>query len=45
VNFEVNEYIVKRPNTAKEEDELIKAGFEYVRFYDEEQVSIYRKRK
>ena len=45
VNFEANEYIVKRPVTAKEEDELIKVGFEYVRFDDKEQVPIYRKRK
>ena len=45
VNFEANEYIVKRPSTAKEEDELIKTCFEYVRFDDKEQVPIYRKRK
>jgi len=43
--FETNEYIVKRPTTAKEEDELIIVGFEYVRFDDKEQVPIYRKRK
>jgi len=45
INFEANEYIVKRPITAKEEDELVKAGFEYVGFDDKEQVLIYRKRK
>jgi integrase len=45
VNFEDNEYIVKRPSTAAEEDELIKAGFEYVRYDDKEQMPIYRKRK
>jgi hypothetical protein len=36
---------VKRPKTSEEEDELIKAGFEYVRFDDKMQVPIYRKRK
>lgn len=39
------EYVVKRPKTSQEEDELINAGFEYVRFDDREQVPIYRKRK
>jgi integrase/ribosomal protein L37AE/L43A len=45
VNFDSEEYLVKRPTTTKEEDELITAGFEYVRFDDREQVPIYRKRK
>jgi integrase len=45
VSFETNEYIVKRPTTTKEEDELIVAGFEYVRFDDKEQLPIYRMRK
>jgi len=33
------------PGTSKEEDELIKVGFEYDRYDEEEQVPIYRKRK
>ncbi|MEM3459094.1 MAG: tyrosine-type recombinase/integrase [Candidatus Bathyarchaeia archaeon] len=45
VNFEADEYVVKRPKTTEEEDELIKAGFEYVRFDDKMQAPIYRKRK
>jgi integrase/predicted RNA-binding Zn-ribbon protein involved in translation (DUF1610 family) len=40
-----DEYISKRPKTSQEEDALISAGFEYVRFDDRENVPIYRKRK
>jgi len=40
-----NEYLSKRPKTAQEEDDLITAGFEYVRFDEKEQVPIYRRRK
>jgi hypothetical protein len=36
---------VRRPATQKEEDELIGAGFEYVRYDDKLQMPIYRKRK
>jgi integrase len=38
-------WIVRRPITSKEEDDLIVAGFEYVRFDDKTQCPIYRKRK
>jgi len=38
-------WIVKRPQTTQEEDELIAAGFEYVRFDDRLAAPIYRKRK
>jgi integrase/recombinase XerD len=38
-------WTVRRPTTSKEEDELIEAGFEYVRFDDRLQTPIYRKRK
>jgi len=38
-------WIVRRPQTTKEEDELIEAGFEYVRFDDRNGTPIYRKRK
>ena len=43
--FKSDEYVSKRPKTSLEEDALISAGFEYVRFDDREQTSIYRKRK
>jgi integrase/recombinase XerD len=38
-------WIVSRPNTTLEEDQLLEAGFEYVRFDDKLQLPIYRKRK
>jgi integrase len=38
-------WTVRRPNTTEEEDQLIEAGFEYVRFDDKLQCPIYRKRK
>ena len=40
-----DEYIVKRPKTAQEEDKLIGVGFEYVRFDSKENTPVYRKRK
>jgi len=43
VKFE--DYTVRRPNTSKEEDEFIEAGFEYVRYDEKEECPIYRKRK
>lgn len=43
--FSNDEYLTKRPTTAKEEDNLIENGFEFVRFDQKEQVPIYRKRK
>jgi len=45
IDFAPEEYVVKRPRTSKEEDELIEAGFQYVRFDQKETVPIYRKRK
>ena len=38
-------WTVRRPRSAKEEDELVEAGFEYVRFDDKLGTPIYRKRK
>ena len=38
-------WTVRRPTTTTEEDQLIEAGFEYVRFDDRMQTPIYRKRK
>lgn len=40
-----DDYVSKRPKTSQEEDALISAGFEFVRFDEREQVPIYRKRK
>jgi integrase len=45
VNFESDEYHVAHAKTLAEEDELIKAGFEFVRYDEKEGVAIYRKRK
>ena len=45
VNFESEEYTVRRVKTAKEEDELLQAGFEYVRYDDRDECALYRKRK
>jgi integrase/recombinase XerD len=38
-------WIVKRPLTSQEEDQLIESGFDYVRFDDRLGTPIYRKRK
>ncbi|MGB9740850.1 MAG: tyrosine-type recombinase/integrase [Candidatus Bathyarchaeia archaeon] len=45
VNFESDEYHVAHAKTIAEEDKLIQAGFEFVRYDEREQVAIYRKRK
>jgi integrase/recombinase XerD len=45
VNFESDEFHVAHAKTLAEEDELIKAGFEFVRYDEKEGVAIYRKRK
>jgi hypothetical protein len=42
---ETDQYTVRRPATTIEEDQLIEAGFEYVRYDDKLEVPIYRKRK
>jgi integrase len=44
-SYSSEEYITKRPTTSQEEDTLISAGFEYVRFDSKEDVPVYRKRK
>jgi hypothetical protein len=43
--FSSEEYVTKRPQTSQEEDALISAGFQFVRFDNKEDVPIYRKRK
>jgi len=45
VNFESDDYHVAHAKTLAEEDELIKSGFEFVRYDEKEGVAIYRKRK
>ena len=44
-NYSSDEYIIKRPKTPDEEDALLSAGFEYVRYDDRTQTPILRKRK
>jgi len=45
LNLETDEWIVRRPRTTKDEDDLIAVGFQFVRFDDTEGAPIYRKRK
>lgn len=43
--FRNEEYIVKRPQTKEEEDQLIQQGFQYVRYDQKYNEAVYRKRK
>ena len=43
--FESDEWHVSHAKTLDEEDKLIEAGFEFVRYSETEQVALYRKRK
>lgn len=45
LNFESDEWHVAHARTLEEEDKLIQAGFEFVRYNEKDQVAIYRKRK
>ena len=45
ITFESDEYKTACAKSPEEGDKLIKAGFELVRYNDEEQVAVYRKRK
>lgn len=45
IEFESNEYHVAHAKTIEEEDKLIESGFEFVRHDQNNQISIYRKRK
>jgi integrase len=45
INFESDEWHVAHAKNLQEEDKLIQAGFEYVRYSQEYGVAIYRKRK
>jgi len=43
--FEPTEYDTAYARTIKEEDEFLKAGFDFIRYNEKEQVAIYRRRK
>jgi len=45
INFESDEWNVAHAKDLKEEDKLVEAGFEYVRYCEKDEVAIYRKRK
>lgn len=45
VNFDSNEYLYANAKNLSEEDALLDAGYEFVRYSEKDQVAIYRKRK
>ena len=45
IDFESNEWQVANARNLKEENKLIEAGFEYLRYSEKDKVIIYRKRK
>jgi len=45
INFETDEWHVAHAKDLDEENKLIEAGFEYVRYSNKDEVAIYRKRK
>jgi len=45
ISFESDEWHVAYAKNLKEEEKLIEAGFEYVRYSKKDDVAIYRKRK
>jgi len=45
LNFENDEWHVAHARNLEEENKLIEAGFEYVRYSEKDEVAIYRKRK
>jgi hypothetical protein len=45
LNFESDEWDVSYAKNLEEEDKLIEAGFEFVRYDTKEELEIYRKRK
>jgi len=45
INFENDKWHAAHARNLDEENKLIEAGFEYVRYSDKDQVAIYRKRK
>jgi hypothetical protein len=45
INFESDEWHVAHAKNLEEENKLIEAGFEYVRYSEKDSVAIYRKPK
>jgi integrase len=45
LNFESDEWNVAHAQNLEEENKLIEAGFEFIRYSEKDQVAIYRKRK
>lgn len=45
INFEIDQWHVFHARNREEENRLIEAGFEYVRYSEKDQVAIYRKSK
>jgi hypothetical protein len=45
INFESDEWHVANARNLEEENKLIEAGFEYVRYSEKDEVAIYRKPK
>jgi hypothetical protein len=45
INFESEEWHVAHARNLEEENRLIEAGFEYVRYSEKDEVAIYRKPK
>jgi integrase len=45
IEFKNEEYHTAHAKTLEEEDKLLEAGFDYVRYSDKDQIAIYRKRK
>ena len=45
INFESDQWHVTHATNLQEENKLIEAGFEYVRYSDKDQVATYRKPK
>ena len=45
LNFESDEWHVAHAINLEEENKLVEAGFEFIRYSDKDQVAIYRKRK
>lgn len=45
ITFESDEYNTALAKTIDEEDKLIKAGFEFIRYHEKEEIVLYRKRK
>ena len=45
ISFESDEWHVAHAQNLEEENKLIEAGFEYVRYSNKDEVAIYRKRK